>query len=98
MTPPGECDMTLAEGVGCTAMKIDGPRLTVAVDDTWRLQTRESGTEAGSVTPRPGLLAKGHGDWRMRQERRGGGGGDGWGSNAEAEMVRAVSYYFFRRS
>ena len=41
--------MTLAEGVGCTAMTIDGPRLTVAVDDTWQLLTRGSDTEGGGV-------------------------------------------------
>ena len=40
-------DMTLAEGVGCTT--IDGPRSTVAVDDTMRLQTRGSGTEWGGM-------------------------------------------------
>ena len=56
MTPPDECDMTLAEGVGCTAMTIDGPRSTVAVDDTWRLQTRGSGTKGGMVGEVEGYL------------------------------------------
>ncbi len=97
MTPPDECDMTLAEGVGCTAMTIDGPRLTVAADDTWRLQTRGSGTEGGVVGEVEGYL------WMRRRaaavdgcDKRGGGGG-GWGSNAEAEMVCGVSLENFVR-
>ena len=65
--------MTLAKGVGCTAMTIDGLRSMVAVDDTWRLQTKGSGTEGGDGGGGRGLLvdaAAGDGGRRMRQERR----------------------------
>ncbi len=67
MTPPGKCDMTLAEGVGCTAMEIDGLRSTVAVDDTWQLQTRGSGTKGGDGRGGQGLLvdATAVGNWWM---------------------------------
>jgi hypothetical protein len=54
-------------------MMIDGPRSTMAVDDTWRLETRGSGTEGGGGGGGRGLLvdvAAGGGGRRMRQERR----------------------------
>ena len=62
-------------------MTIDGPRSTVAVDDTRRLQTRGSGTEGGGMVGEvEGYL------WMGRRatavggcDKRGGGGG-GWGS------------------
>jgi hypothetical protein len=49
-------------------MMIDGPRSTMAVDDTWRLETRGSGTEGGGGGGGRGLLvdvAAGGGGWRM---------------------------------
>jgi len=58
-------DMTLAEGLGCTAMTIDGPRSTVAVDDTMRLQTRGSGTEGGGWWGRSRATCGCEGGWRM---------------------------------
>jgi hypothetical protein len=69
-------------------MTIDGPRSTVAVDDTWRLQTRGSDTEGGGGGGGRGLLvdATAVGGCNKR-----GGGGGGWGSNVEAEMVCGVS-------
>ena len=88
MTLPDECGMTLAEGAGCTAMTIDGPRSTVAVDDTWRLQMRGSSTEGGDGGGGRGLLVDAAAVGGC--DKRGGGGG-GWGSNGEAKiMVCAV--------
>ncbi len=64
-----------------------------------QLQTRGSGTEGGDGGGGQGLLvdATAVGGCNKR-----GGGGGGWGSNAEAEMVCAVSSIaiavFFRRS
>ena len=46
--------MTLAKGVGCMALMIDGPRSTEAVDDTWPLQTTVTGYRRGGATPRGG--------------------------------------------
>ena len=89
MTPPDECDMTLAF-VGCTGMTIDGPRLTVAVDDTLRLQTRGSGTEGGGWWGRSRATCGQRVTAGGGCDKRGGGGGK-WGSNAEAEMVCGVS-------
>ena len=53
-----------------TAMTIDGPRSTVAVDDTWRLQTRGSGTEGGGWWGRSRATCGRGGGRQMRQERR----------------------------
>ena len=97
LLPHCRCDMTLAEGVGCTT--IDGLRSTVAVDDTMRLQTRGSGTEGGDGGGGRGLLvdgAAGDGGRRMRQERR---RRRRVGEQAKAEMVCGVSLveYFVRR-
>jgi hypothetical protein len=81
-------------------MMIDGPWSMVAVNDTWRLQMRRSGTEGG------GMVGEVEGYLWMRRraaavggcDKRGGSGGEGWGSNAEAEMVCRVSLeYFVRR-
>ena len=69
------------------------PQLTVAVNDTMRVQTRGSGTEWRGWWGRSRATCGCHGGWRMRQERRGGGSGGGWGSNAEAEMVLCLISY-----
>ncbi len=54
----------------------------VAVDDTWRLQTRGSGTKGGDGGGGQGLLVDATAVGGC--DKRGGGGG-GWESNAEAE-------------
>ena len=61
----------------------------VAVNDSRRLQTRGSGTEGGDGGGGRGLLVDATAVGGC--DKRGGGGGGGWGSNAEAEMVCAVS-------
>ncbi len=66
----------------------------VAVDDTRRLQMRGSGTEGGDGGGDRGLLVDATAVGEC--EKRGGGGGGGRRSN-EAEMVCAVSEYFFTR-
>jgi hypothetical protein len=60
----------------------------VAVDDTWRLQTRGSGTEGGDGGGGRGLLVDAAAVGRC--DKRGGSGG-GWGSNAEAKTVCGAS-------
>jgi len=87
MTSPDECDMTLAKGVGCTAMDDRWPMVDGG-NDTWRLQTRGSGTEGGDGGGGQMLLVDATAVGGC--DRRGGGGGGG-GSNAKAEMVCAVS-------
>ncbi len=71
----------------------------MAVNDTWRLQTRGSGTEGGDGGGGQMLLVDAMAVGGC--DRRGGGGGGG-GSNAKAEMVCAVSsimvYLFTRQS
>ena len=71
------------------AMTINGPRSTVAVDNSWRrLQTRGTGTKGGDGGGGRGLLV----DAKVggRCDKRG-GGSEGWRSNAEAKMVCGVS-------
>ena len=72
----------------------------MAVNDTWRLQTRGSGTEGGDGGGGRGLLVDAAVVGGCR-DRRGGGGG-GRESNAKAERVCAVSsiieYLFTRQS
>ena len=62
----------------------------MAVDDTWQLQTRGSGTEGGMVGEVEGYL------WTRRRSAdvtREEAAAAGWGSNAKAEMVCDVLFF-----
>jgi hypothetical protein len=78
---------------------IDGPRSTVAVNDTWRLQTRGSGTEGGDGGGGRGLLvdarAVGRCDKRVEEEVAAAVGG---AMQKWKWCVLCLLLYFFRRS